>query len=140
MVNTRMTWYLEKNNILIEEQAGFRSTKAQITIIAQDIEDSFQEKRHTVVEWIDMEKDFDRVWRNGLLFKLKDSGISGNIFKWIEQFLQNRKARLITQNFKSRTQSMKHGVPQGGIFSTTLFSMFMNDIQTTILKGVYGAM
>ncbi|GFR76667.1 RNA-directed DNA polymerase from [Elysia marginata] len=96
MVNTRMIWYLEKNNILVEEQAGFRRgrcTENQITLIAQDIEDSFQEKIHTVVVWIDMAKAFDRVWRDGLLFKLKDNGISGNMFKWTEQYLQNRKAR-----------------------------------------------
>ncbi|GFR96666.1 RNA-directed DNA polymerase from mobile element jockey [Elysia marginata] len=66
-VNTRMTWYLEKNNILVEEQAGFRRdrcTEDQIILIAQDIEDGFQEKRHTVVVWIDMAKAFDRVWRD----------------------------------------------------------------------------
>ncbi|GFS13013.1 RNA-directed DNA polymerase from [Elysia marginata] len=138
-----MTWYLEKNNILVEEQAGFRRgrcTEDQITLIAQDIEDGFQEKRHTVVVWIDMAKAFDCVWRDGLLFKLKDNGISGNMFKWTEQYLQNRKARVRTQHFKSRTQNMKHGVPQDGILSPTLFSMFMNDIQTILPKGVYGAM
>ncbi|GFS02424.1 RNA-directed DNA polymerase from mobile element jockey-like protein [Elysia marginata] len=62
------------------------------------------------------------------------------MFKWTEQYLQNCNARVRTQNFKSRTQNMKHGVPQGGILSPTLFSMFMNDIQTIIPKGVYGAM
>ncbi|GFS23096.1 RNA-directed DNA polymerase from mobile element jockey [Elysia marginata] len=35
---------------------------------------------------------------------------------------------------------MKHGVPQGSILSETLFSMFMNDSQTIIPKGVYTAM
>ncbi|GFR72998.1 RNA-directed DNA polymerase from [Elysia marginata] len=64
MVNTRMTWYLEKNYILVEEQTGFRRgrcTEDQITLIAQDIEDGFQEKTHTVVVWIDMAKAFDRI-------------------------------------------------------------------------------
>ncbi|GFR60643.1 hypothetical protein ElyMa_005412600 [Elysia marginata] len=35
---------------------------------------------------------------------------------------------------------MKHGSPQGGILSPTLFSMLMNDIQTILPTGVYGAM
>ncbi|GFS03623.1 RNA-directed DNA polymerase from mobile element jockey [Elysia marginata] len=61
------------------------------------------------------------------------------MFKWTEQYLQNRKAKVRTQHFKSKTQNMKHGVPQGGISSPTFFSMFMNDIQTIIPKGVYGA-
>ncbi|GFR98958.1 RNA-directed DNA polymerase from [Elysia marginata] len=143
MVNTKMTWYLEKNNILVENQAGFRRGRCsedQITLIAIDIEDGFQEKRHIVVVWIDMAKAFDRVRRDGSLFKLKDNGISGNMFKWREQYLQNRKATVRTQHFKSRTQNMKHGVPQGSILSPTLFSMFMNDIQIIPPKGVYGAM
>ncbi|GFR73090.1 LINE-1 retrotransposable element ORF2 protein [Elysia marginata] len=41
MVNSRMTWHLEENNILVEEQAGFQRgsyTEDQITLIAQDIE------------------------------------------------------------------------------------------------------
>ncbi|GFS17508.1 RNA-directed DNA polymerase from mobile element jockey-like protein [Elysia marginata] len=70
----------------------------------------------------------------------KDGGISGNMFKWTEQYLQVRKARVRTQNFKSRTQSMKHGFQQGGILSQTLFSIFMKDIQSMLPKGVHGAM
>ncbi|GFR60641.1 RNA-directed DNA polymerase from [Elysia marginata] len=73
IVSTRMTWDLEKNNILIEEQAGLRRGRCiedHITLIAQDIENGFQEKRHTVAVWIDMEKAFDRVWRDRLSLKL----------------------------------------------------------------------
>ncbi|GFR97896.1 RNA-directed DNA polymerase from [Elysia marginata] len=137
MVNTRMTWYLDKNNILKEKQAAFRRgrcTEEQITLIAQNIEDGFQEKRHTVVVWID-------IWRK-LLTTYRETVCYLNLRteELVEQYLQNRKARVRTQNFKSRTQNMKHGVPQDGILSPTLFSMFMNDIQTIIPKGVNGAL
>ncbi|GFR80810.1 RNA-directed DNA polymerase from mobile element jockey [Elysia marginata] len=84
----RMLYKSEMNNILKEKEAGFRRgrcTEDQIILIAQGIEDGFQRKKPTVVVWIDMEKAFNRVWRDGLLLKLKDSG---NMFKWIEHCLK----------------------------------------------------
>ena len=40
------------------------------------IEDGFQEKKHTVAVWIDMEKAFDKVWTEGLVNKLNNIKIS----------------------------------------------------------------
>ena len=62
MVNTRLTWYLENNNILIEEQAGFRKgrcTEDQITLISQSIEDGFQ-RRKTQLQ-------YGSIWRRHLI-------------------------------------------------------------------------
>ena len=69
-------WHLEYNNLLPKEQAGFRrnhSTEDQATYIAQNIEDGFQAKKQTITVWIDMEKAFDKVWKDGLRLKLKKS-------------------------------------------------------------------
>ena len=69
MFNTRLVWQSEKNNIITPEQGGFRqhrSTEDQVTYIAQKIEDGFQDKQHTLTVWIDMEKAYDRVWKDGL--------------------------------------------------------------------------
>jgi len=38
----------------------------------------------------DISNDFDRVWHQGIVFKLKQFGISGNILHWIESYLFNR--------------------------------------------------
>ena len=60
MINIRLVWHLEKNNIITPEQADFRqhhSTEDQVTYIAQKIEDGFQDKQHTLTVWIDMEKE-----------------------------------------------------------------------------------
>ena len=70
IVNSRLPWFLESNNFLNEEQAGFRkgrSTEDQITYITQEIEDGFQEKKPTTVVWVDFEKAFDKVLEQGLL-------------------------------------------------------------------------
>ena len=136
MVNTRLTWYLENNNILIEEQAGFRKgrcTEDQITLISQSIEDGFQEKKNTVAVWIDMEKAFDRVWKKGLSYKLQKYGITGKMHQWITEYLRKRKARVKIQEHLSRCHTLKEGVPQGSVLSPTLFSIYINDIQSTSL-------
>ena len=47
LINIRLVWHLEKNKIIIQEQAGLRqhrSTEDQVTYIAQKIEDGFQDK------------------------------------------------------------------------------------------------
>ena len=63
-----------------------------MTYIAQKIEDGFQDKQHTLTVWIDMEKAYDRVRKDGLRLKLQKSGVTGCMYQWISQYLTNRKA------------------------------------------------
>lgn len=142
MVNSRLMWHLEKNNILSPSQAGFRphrSTEDQITYITQMIEDGFQEKKQTIAVWIDIEKAFEKVWKAGLKVKLKKAKVSGLMFQWICQYLNNRQARVHVNGSYSRKRILKHGVPQGGVLSPTLFLVFINDIVKELPRNVYGA-
>ena len=142
IINTRLTWYLERNGIITPEQAGFRqhhSTEDQVTYIAQKIEDGFQDKHHTLTVWLDMEKAFDKVWKDGLRLKLKQCGVSGHMYQWISQFLTNRKARVHVNGAYSRKKVLKEGVPQGGVLSPTLFLVFINDIIKDLPRNIKGA-
>ena len=142
LINTRLTWHLEKNNIISPEQAGFRqhrSTEDQVAYIAQKIEDGFQDKKHTLTIWIDMEKAFDKVWKEGLKLKLQKSGVAGCMFQWICQYLNSRKARVHVSGQYSRKKTLKDGVPQGGVLSPTLFLVFINDIVKDLPRNVHGA-
>ena len=142
MVNTRLTWHLESKNILVKEQAGFRqnmSTEDQVTYIAQKIEDGFQNKQHTLTVWVDMEKAFDKVWKDGLRYKLRENGVSDNMYKWISQYLYNRTARVRVEGEYSREKVLREGVPQGGVLSPTLFLVFINDIMKDMPKKIQGA-
>ena len=142
MINTRLVWHLEKNNIITPEQAGFRqhhSTEDQVTYIAQKIEDGFQDKQHTLTVWIDMEKAYDRVWKDGLRLKLQKSGVAGCMYQWISQYLTNRKARVHVNGTYSRKKTLTEGVPQGGVLNPTLFLVFINDIVRDMPRKVQGA-
>ena len=139
IINSRLMWYLENYNVLINEQAGFRrhrSTENQVTYISQEIEDSFQDGKKTIVVWVDFEKAFDKVWKKGLVCKLQKSKVSHNMLNWIQNYLKTRKARVTTQGHKSREAKLKHGVPQGGVLSPTLFLLYVNDIKETMCRGV----
>jgi len=75
MVNNRLYWYLENSNSLNPHQAGFRkgsSTEDQLFKLSQNIQDGFQETKHTVAIFVDLQQAYDRVWRKGLLMKMMD--------------------------------------------------------------------
>ena len=57
MINPRLMWHLETNNLIAKEQAGFRqnrSTEDQAAYFAKKVEDGFHEKQDTLAVWIDM--------------------------------------------------------------------------------------
>ena len=107
--------------------------------IAQKVEDGFQDKQHTLTVWIDMEKAYDRVWKDGLRLKRQKSGVTGCMYQWISQYLTNRKARVHLNGTYSRKKTLKEGVPQGGVLSPTLFLVFINDIVRDMPRKVQGA-
>ena len=71
--------YLESNNILFKSQSGFRkgdSCISRLLAIIHDIYSNFDAcpPLETRVVFLDISKAFDRVWHEGLLYKLKPSG------------------------------------------------------------------
>ena len=137
IVNAQLIWLLEKDKLLMPEQAGFRQSRSaadQLAYISQMIKDGFQEKKHTVTVWIDMEKAFDKVWIEGLVNKLKNINISHKMLHWIKNYLKNRKALVKTNGIRSKTENLQNGVPQGGVL---FFLISINDIQKQTPYKVY---
>ena len=143
IINERMQFYLENEAILIPEQAGFRqyrSTEDQTTHLAQVIEDAFQAKKVVLASFIDLQKAFDKVWKDGLIVKMQRSGIKGNMLRWTKAYLHNRKARVLVNGHTGKKVLLRQGVPQGGVLSPTLFILFINDVVKELPKGVKAAL
>ena len=135
---TRLISFLEERKILSPTQTGYRkhrSTEDQLTLIAQEIENAFQEKKKVVSVFFDLTKAFDKVWREGLLLKILESGISGRMCRWIRCFLHDRSARVKLDGLLSKSVKMR-GVPQGGVISPTLFLLYINNITTVLPRHV----
>nr|KAG5695645.1 hypothetical protein BaRGS_029135 [Batillaria attramentaria] len=115
MINKRLMWHLESNNLITKEQTAFRknrSTEDQLVYLAQSIENAFQEKKKVVATFIDLSKAFDKVWKDGLLLKLLTAGIAGRMFNWIKSFLCHRTARVQAgQQPEPHSQDQGRGPP-----------------------------
>ncbi|XP_053408580.1 uncharacterized protein LOC128559848 [Mercenaria mercenaria] len=97
IINQHIKWNLEANNILAHQKAGFRSfrsTEDQTTYVAQEIENAFQEKKVTLVTWVDLQRAFYKVWVDDTLVKLQRNGVGGTIYRSMKSYLFNRRTRV----------------------------------------------
>ena len=131
MVNNRLTWHLEHNNLLTEFQCGFRhgrSTLDHLVRLETFAREAFINRHHLVAVFFDLEKAYDTTWKYGIMKDLHAMGFRGNLPTFIHNFLRDRTFQVRLGNVLSNIYSQEMGVPQGSILSVTLFSIKINSI------------
>jgi retron-type reverse transcriptase len=126
----RLNSFLNKNNILIRNQSGFRakrSTHDNLFFVAQKAYECYNRGWSMLSIFFDIEAAFDKVWHDGLIYKLSKIKIPFYILKFLINFLRNRKFRVKVGDSLSFEGDIECGVPQGGVVSPTLFSIDIND-------------
>ena len=73
------------------------------------------------VFFLDISKAFDRVWHEGLIYKIKCMGVKGDLLALIESFLFERQQRVVLNGQESEWQTIKSGVPQSSILGPLVF-------------------
>ena len=129
-------FFLE-NNLLYKYQSGFlpnHSTVFQLVDIFHHICQAFDNKQYACMVFCDVSKAFDRVWHKGLLFKLKQNGINGQLLKWLTDYLSGRKQKVTIQTATSSSRNITAGVPQGSVLGPLLFLIYINDISESLLS------
>ena len=129
--------YLHANDVIYGKQSGFlpgHSTVYQLIDIYNQICTAFDERKSTCIIFCDISKAFDRVWHSGLLFKLSQYGIGGNIINWITSYLQNRTQKVFVGSSFSNAKQVHAGVPQGSVIGPLFFLIYVNDITESLLS------
>ena len=71
--------------------------------------------------FLEILKAFDRVRHKGLLFKLKRNGNDGQLFPLLQNYLSNRKQRVVLNGQTSNCADLNASVPQRFVLGTLLF-------------------
>ena len=135
----RLEAHLEGNNIMDAEQDGFRkkhSATHAVLRLVQSIYNGFEKDEFTAAIFIDLKGAYDTVWREGLVYKLHNSGDQGRLLKWIDNFLQNRQTRSILDQTTGPTFNTVIGLPQGSVISPKLFNTFIIDMYKAVMSKV----
>ena len=123
-------FFLDKD-LVSAEQSRFKpgdSCINQLLSITHNIYKSFDNGYEVRRVFLDISKAFDKVWHNGVIFKLQENEISGNLLKVLKHFLTNRKQRVVLDGQSSSWTNVKAGVPQGSIFGSLLFLIYINNL------------
>ena len=142
ILNNRLVEHLDRERALHEGQAGFRKNRSCIDVytLNEVVQGRLREDKPTYAFFLDVQKAYDTVWRDGLWLKLWDMGVKGKMWHVVKGMLLYEVSRsaVLLDGEKSNVFSVEQGVTQGCSRSPILFSVFINDLLKEVEEAGVG--
>ena len=110
--------FFPENKLITLHQFGFKSGDScinQLLSITHEIHKYFDNGLEVRCVFLDISKAFYKVWHDGIIFKLEQNSISGDLLYFLIDFLSGRKQRVVFNGQVSAWASVNAGDPQGSI-------------------------
>ena len=116
VVATWIASFCENNNVFHRGQFGCRRGRSTLDAVAQlvaKVENTWTKKRTALALLLDVRGAFDRVDKRQLLKRMTQIGIAGNMIRWVDSFLSDRRAMLVIDGRTGQTRVTQAGLLQG---------------------------
>ena len=131
IMNRRTIKILERENLLAEEQYGFRPSRSTIDaifIVSSAMEKARIENVDLHVGFMDMSAAYDRLDRERMIQEMILLGFGGATCKFLQSMYSGDYIRFDINGHKTRKLYLKYGVKQGDSFSSTLFNVSLKTV------------
>lgn len=128
----RLQPILEERSLIPTHQFGFRSnhsTIEQVHIVTNTIEEAFNNKQICAGLFIDVAQEFDKVWHQGLIYKLYRD-LPYEYYAILKSYITERYFRVKLDGEYSKLKKIDAGVPQGSVLGPVLYILFTRDLPT----------
>ena len=130
IINKRLRKYAEENNIFHDNQYSYREKRGTTTALAtlyETVAKQQEQKQQTAIITRDVSKAFDKVWHEGLMYKITQLRLPRCFAALLCNFLENRTARIKINNHTGNEFPLHCGVAQGSVLSPTLYNIYTAD-------------
>ena len=143
IINNRLIATLEKEGLLHNAQNGFRPNRNcsdHILSLSETLLGRMRQGNSTYVLQTDCYKAYDTVWRDGLFYKLWQTGIRGKMWRVLKEMYQGTLGTAM-QNGQTSTRGffkVELGLAQGDPLSPTLYLVFINSLIEEVANKCQG--